>query len=180
MSGILSKRVKLGDEHVDRDGDPDLDLDRVLRSAEEGLDAQVLLDPFEEKFHLPPAAVLLGDGESRQLEVIGEEDQLAILGGIVELHSARLDRVVVSGPYARQPDCLIAAQASALVHRMRVDPPTLYIRLGQDDEEGLGQAQGIQACEVGEASVHDVKTASLEDQLGPICRLRASCRRTHE
>jgi hypothetical protein len=33
-----------GDEHIDRDGDPDLALDRVLASAEEALDAKMLLD----------------------------------------------------------------------------------------------------------------------------------------
>jgi hypothetical protein len=39
-----------GDQHVGRHGDPDLRLHRVLAGAEEGLDAQVLLDPFEEQF----------------------------------------------------------------------------------------------------------------------------------
>ncbi len=36
-----------GDEDVDRDDDPDLALDRVLGSAEEALDAKMLLDPLE-------------------------------------------------------------------------------------------------------------------------------------
>ena len=36
------------DEHIDRDRDPYLGLDRVLRSAEERLDSEMLLDPLED------------------------------------------------------------------------------------------------------------------------------------
>jgi len=46
-----------GDEHEDRDGDPDLGFHDVLRGVVELLDAQVLLDPFEEKLNLPPAVL---------------------------------------------------------------------------------------------------------------------------
>ncbi len=42
-----------GDQHVGRHGDPYLRLHCVLAGAEEGLDAQVLLDPLEEQ--LAPA-----------------------------------------------------------------------------------------------------------------------------
>ena len=41
-----------GDEDVDRDGNPDLRLHRVLRRAVELLDPKMLLDPLEEEFHL--------------------------------------------------------------------------------------------------------------------------------
>jgi hypothetical protein len=40
-----------------------LRFDGVFGRAEERLNAQVLLDPFEEQFHLPAAFVELGDGE---------------------------------------------------------------------------------------------------------------------
>jgi hypothetical protein len=43
-----------GYQDVDRDGDPHLRLHGVLESSEERLDPQVLLDPPEEQFHLPP------------------------------------------------------------------------------------------------------------------------------
>ena len=38
-----------GDQHIGRHGDPYLRLHRVLAGAEEGLDAQMLLDPLEEQ-----------------------------------------------------------------------------------------------------------------------------------
>ena len=36
-------------QHINADGDPDLGFDRVLVGAEKCLDAQMLLDPFEEQ-----------------------------------------------------------------------------------------------------------------------------------
>src|SRR5260370_20953140 len=49
----------------------------LFRSADavEGFDAQVLLDPLEEQFYLPALFVDLRDGKSRQIEVIGQEDE---------------------------------------------------------------------------------------------------------
>ena len=69
-----------GHEHVDRHGDRHLRLDRVLRGAEEALDAQMLLDPLERTVPLATPTLEEGaDGERRQGEVVGEEDQR--LGG---------------------------------------------------------------------------------------------------
>ena len=64
-----------GDQDIDGDGDPNLSLNTVGRGTEETFDAQVLLDPFEEKFDLPSASIDLGNGESRQKEIVGEEDE---------------------------------------------------------------------------------------------------------
>ena len=64
-----------GDEHVDRDGGPDLRLHGVLCRAVELLDPKMLLDPLEEQLHLPTAAIQLGDRQGGQDEVVGQEDQ---------------------------------------------------------------------------------------------------------
>jgi hypothetical protein len=64
-----------GDQHIDRDSDPDLSFDCVLRRAEEDFDTKMLLDLFEKQFDLPPAAIAIGDGDSRQREIVGEEHQ---------------------------------------------------------------------------------------------------------
>src|SRR3546814_19086516 len=61
-----------GDQHVDRDGDPDLRLHRIGRSAEERLDAQVLLDPFEEQLDLPALEIQGADRRGGPGELIGE------------------------------------------------------------------------------------------------------------
>ena len=46
-----------GDQHVGGDCDPDLRLHGVLAGAEEGLDAQVLLDPLEERGAILPVNI---------------------------------------------------------------------------------------------------------------------------
>lgn len=60
-----------GHEHVDRDRDPDLSLDRIFRGPEERFDPQVLLDPLEEQLDLPATAIQLGDRQRGQGEVRG-------------------------------------------------------------------------------------------------------------
>jgi len=51
-----------------------LSFDSILAGAVEGLDKQVLLDPFEEQLDLPAAAIQLGNGVRRQVEVVAQED----------------------------------------------------------------------------------------------------------
>ena len=60
-----------GYQDVDRDGDPHLRLDCVLRDSEERLDPEMLLDPPEEEFDLPALLVQQGDafwGKEKSLE----------------------------------------------------------------------------------------------------------------
>lgn len=70
------------DDEINADGDPDLRLDGVERVAEEMFDRQVLLDPLEKDFDLPALAINLGDGEGRQVEAIGQEDEELVGFGI--------------------------------------------------------------------------------------------------
>jgi hypothetical protein len=48
-----------------------LDERRILGSAREGLDLQILLDPFAEELDLPTAAVRFGDFRGRRVQGIG-------------------------------------------------------------------------------------------------------------
>lgn len=73
-----------GDKHIDRDGDPDLGLDGILGGAEEGFDAQVLLDPLEKEFHLPSVAVEIGHRLCGHDEIVGQKiEGFAGLGMVV-------------------------------------------------------------------------------------------------
>ena len=54
-----------GNEHIGGYGAPDLRLHRVLARAQEFLDSQMLLDPFEEQLHLP--AILVERGDARDV-----------------------------------------------------------------------------------------------------------------
>ena len=50
-----------GHQDVNRDGDPNLSADSILAGSVKCFDTQVLLDPFEEEFHLPASFVKLRD-----------------------------------------------------------------------------------------------------------------------
>jgi hypothetical protein len=79
----LQAFLRDGDQHIRRYGDPDLRLHRVLAGAKEHLDAQVLLDPFEEQLDLPSLTVEVGNHVWLQGEVVGQKHQafpLVVLG----------------------------------------------------------------------------------------------------
>ena len=69
----------LEQEQRDQSG-PDLNLQGVGAGAHEGLDAQVLLQRFEEQLDLPALAVDGGDGGGGKAAMIGEKHQGALLG----------------------------------------------------------------------------------------------------
>jgi len=62
-----------GDEHIDRDGNPDLTLHCVLGGSEKSFDSQVLFDPLEEDLYLPPVTIEIGYCLCRDSEVVGQE-----------------------------------------------------------------------------------------------------------
>ena len=76
FAGELELLVKDGHHEVNGHRDPDLCLHRVGTSAEVVFDTQVAFDPFEEEFDLPSRLVELGYGERRDLQVVGEEDEM--------------------------------------------------------------------------------------------------------
>jgi hypothetical protein len=73
-----------GYQDVDRDGNPHLRLHGVLGSSEERLDPQVLLDPPEEEFDLPPLLVEQGDALRGKREIVGQENQFLLVLDVEE------------------------------------------------------------------------------------------------
>ena len=107
-----------GHQHIDGDGDPDLSFDGVFRGAEEGLDSQVLFDPFEEQLDLPAAFVEFGNGECRQGEVVGEEYEGVVSFGVVILDAAQVVRVVAEGMAASQHTDLVVTESCRPMDRL--------------------------------------------------------------
>lgn len=64
-----------GHQHIDRDGDPDLSLDGVLRGAKESFDPLMLLDPLNQDFPLVCARQILRCNTRRQLKRFGHIPQ---------------------------------------------------------------------------------------------------------
>jgi len=48
-------------QNIDGNGNPDLRFNRIVRCTIQRFDAQVLFNPFEKEFYLPPAAEQFGD-----------------------------------------------------------------------------------------------------------------------
>ena len=67
-----------------------LDSDRVFRTAEEVLNLQVLLDPFEEKLDPPALFVTLGDLQGGTGEIVRRKYDRCVLVGPSNGNSAQL------------------------------------------------------------------------------------------
>ena len=158
VKGSLDAEALADDRHEDinRDRDPDLGLHGVLAGAEEGLDPQVLLDPFEEQLDLPAAFVDLGDGKRGQREVIGQE--LESLAGLLiqECHAPKRFGIDLRRAEGRQDDRVIGAQAGGLVYLARVAALQKNVGLGPHYKEGGTQSELIETLEIDIPTIHDV------------------------
>src|SRR5690242_13622032 len=83
QAGVGRARGLLSDsdqEESDQSSD-DLELDGIFRGSQELLDPEVLLDPLEEQFDLPPGLVEIGDFDGGCGEIIGED---AYAGAVIK------------------------------------------------------------------------------------------------
>ena len=109
-SGKVVLLVKDGNHEIDRHGDPDLGFDGIGTRSEVVLDAQVSLDPAEEEFDVPAHPVELGNGERRDVEVVGQENQVAARLCVEVAHLAKQTGIgCTSGGKLGLPD-LVASQ----------------------------------------------------------------------
>jgi hypothetical protein len=80
-----SAQLQVFEQEQGDQGGPNLNLQSVGACADESLDAQVLLQSFEEQLDLPALAVDGGDGGSSKVAVIGEKHQGALLRLVPDL-----------------------------------------------------------------------------------------------
>ena len=59
-----------------------------------------LFDPLEKHFDVPSTTIKFSDGKSRQVKVIGEEDESFVVVDIVELHTSQRQRIELAGIFA--------------------------------------------------------------------------------
>ena len=154
-----------GDEQINGDGRPDLSAHRVGRGAVKGFDAQMLLDPFEEKFDLPAAAIEFGDGQRRHGEVVGQKDQRLARFWIAIADAAHGVGIIVLGVQAGEHHGLVETQADGFVHGAGVTAGAAEVLFGAGDEESAALVEPMPAGEVQIAAIHDVKRAGFPDQL---------------
>jgi len=154
-----------GDEQINGDGGPDLGAHRVGRRAVKGFDAQMLLDPFEEEFDLPAAAIELGDGQGRHGEVVGQKDQRLARLGIAITDAAHGDGIIVLGVQPGEDHGLVETQAGGFVHGAGVTAGAAEVLFGAGDEESAVLVDAMPAGEVEVAAIHDVERAGVPDEL---------------
>ena len=91
-----------GHQTVSDDCHIDSCLHRVLRSAPELLDSEVLLQPLEEQFYLPTVFVEFGDQQGLQPDGVGQEQELASLFIVLVSDGSQPFRIVLRGVISRQ------------------------------------------------------------------------------
>ena len=138
---------------------------RILRGAIEGLDSQVLLDPFEEQFDLPSAFVEIGDGLCREGEVVGQEHQ-ALVGFRIEVTDSSESRwVVLPGIEVCGDNGLIALHSAGFVDVPGIKSGKPEVVLGPDDKESCRLVDHMQTGKIEIATVEDIDGAGFDSNL---------------
>ena len=91
----------------------------------------MLFDPLEEQFHLPATLVQFGNGERRQLCIVGQKHQFPAAFQIFIANAPQHVRVFVATVGATQPDGLIADHAGGTIHLARIDSLILVLDLAR-------------------------------------------------
>ncbi len=153
-----------GDQHVDSNGNPNLGLHRVGGGAVEGLDAEVLLDPFEEQFDPPAAAIEFGNGQSRKREVVRQEDESSPGFRVPVTDATKRIGIVLRAPGTFENDGLIASQTGRFVHPTVGSPLVIEVAFGSGQEEGQVLSKGIQTTVVDIGAVHEIEGGRFRSQ----------------
>src|SRR5271170_1701551 len=125
----------------------------------------MLLDPLEKELDLPTASIQIGYRQSRQCEVVGQEDQPLASLRIFETDSPQRRLEPFVRVKTREHDRLIADQPGAAIYRMRVATLGLQVRLSSRDKEAARLVEAKQPLEIQEAAIHDVEGSRLGHQL---------------
>ena len=125
-----------GDQRIDTDRNPQLRAHSVFGATIKSFDPQVLLEPFEKQFDLPTLLVELCDAQRRQSEVVGQENQAASSAVIIKTDPAKFVGIIFGCVKSVESDDLIAAQASAPIHRLRMQPAITHPAFAADHKPG--------------------------------------------
>jgi len=108
----------------------------------------MLFDTADEEFDLPPRLVDLGDLESRQGEVIGQEDERALVLRVDVTNATRQIGITLAQIESAQPDRLIATEFGGSIDGTIGAGVGMQVRFVTDDEEGSGSREACEPREV--------------------------------
>lgn len=146
-----------GDKAICDDGDVDLYPYGILAVAPETFDAEMLLDPFEEKLDLPAVTVQQGDVLCRKVEVVGVvHEGTSEVSGVID-NPAQYSRVVARVALPRESDGLVKEHTILPVkHVFSVEDLEFWIPFLPDDKECAAEMDSEEPCEVEVATVEDI------------------------
>ena len=143
-------------KHVNGNCDPYLGFHGVFGCAVESLYPQMLLDPPEEKFHLPAATIEIGNRQGRKAEVVCKKYQTVFGGGIEIMYASQPFGIAFLLIKVFQRDGLIAFHAAGPVDGRGKKPFVFESLFGPCDEEGTGLMNVVQPGEIQVSTVHQV------------------------
>lgn len=152
-------------QHIHRDGSPNLGSDRIFRDTVESFDSQMLFDPTKEQFYLPTTPIELSNRESRQEKIVGEKHQAFLACNIEVAHSAKSFGIATLGDRIVERDDLIALQAGLFVHPLGVQAPAVESFFGPSYKERSRLMHAVEPSKIDIGAVHQVNGSSLPDQL---------------
>ena len=146
-----------GDKAIGDDGRVDLYIDSVFAGSVEFLDMQVLLQPFEEKLYAPPVLIQLSYVFSREISVVGIEDESPIANTVVIDDPSNGFRIFVLCLRPREPYNLVCHNAcSRIVVVFILNDVEFHLMLFPHHEECLQQGYCIKLSCVHIGTVEDV------------------------
>lgn len=153
------------DQHVNGDGSPDLGFDGIFAVPVESFDAKMLLDPAEEGLDLPSASVQLGDSQSRQMGVVGQEHESLCGVGVFEPDVPQLVRITSGTVDAGEHHGLVTDQPAVAINRMRVESSHPGVGFGAQYEVAAQAMEAMKPLEVKIGAVHHVDGAEFGHEL---------------
>ena len=150
------------DETVGDDGNMDLNTYRIVGLSPERLDLEVLLDPFEEQFDLPPVFIKEGDVLCSEIEVVRIVSECAMQVRSIVDDAPDLARILLFVLLFRKDDGLVTQDIVLSVKNVFASNDFIFrTLLLTDDKEGSGHSNLVKPGKVKVASVKDIARQRL-------------------
>lgn len=153
--------IETGYQKVNAECDPNLGTHGVFSRAKERFDAQVLLDPLEEKFNLPAALVNRGNGKGGKIEVICKKDQPFPRSRIDITDASQPTGIIPLPFFGLKPDSLVAPQAGRFIDRPRFKDIETCVAFGADHEIRTGRLDSEQSGEIQITTIKNVDASGV-------------------
>lgn len=151
-----------GNEAVRNDGNMNLNTHGILGLSPEPLDLEMLLDPFEEKLHLPSVLIKEGDFFRLEVEVVRVVNKAAVQFGSIVDDTPNDTRILLLVLLFGEADSLVFEHVVGTIkNTLAVDNLIVRPALLPNDEEGSENMDPIEPGEVKVASVKHIAGQSL-------------------